>query len=295
MVQVNCRWRGRRRRHADDALLVVEKDGRRHRFAVIPSPRRAKLRRSESWCGCFALPSRLAPRLEGNTALMLGDLSIPLPPGSFPTMSEGEQQAAELAVELSPGDGPLAAPVVVPPMPDGESILVTEAEPAISELLGDETAAALRAELQRRTGAEAALRGKLTDVQAELDARAANQDRLERAHRELGRELETLRSVVAERDELLAECDRLTGDLTRLRSGFAASEASRESALSEVRALRKELERLGAELAAARAASGARDDVAEAQELLRQARELRMRMRVREPADADSVAPSSQP
>jgi hypothetical protein len=79
MVQIHGRWRTRKRPQHDQLMLVVEADGRRHRFPAIPQPRRLRLARPRTWSGSFALPAWLGPRLKGHTTLMLGGLSVPLP------------------------------------------------------------------------------------------------------------------------------------------------------------------------------------------------------------------------
>jgi hypothetical protein len=251
------RWRGRQRRSVERAMLVVETDGRRYRFPAIPHRRRTRLGRPTGWSGNFALPTWLQPRLEGNTSLKLDDLSIPLPPGSFSELEASLPDAAEPSTETGPELG-------------------FDPEPAIDPV---QTVVALRAELERRAGGEASVHGQLIQARAELRAQADNQSRLEATQAELRRELEGLREAVERRGQIES------GELARLRVALANSEVSREAAQSDAVGLRAELDRLGAELAAARqhGASG-RSEVDEAEALLAEARALRSRMHERSAA-----------
>src|SRR5438270_1600044 len=96
VVQLEGRWRGRGRPSLERPMLVVEVDGRRHRFPAITQPRRARIRRPGGWSGSFALPTWLQAYLEGNTALRLGDINIPVPAGSFEGVgSEPPEPAAQ--------------------------------------------------------------------------------------------------------------------------------------------------------------------------------------------------------
>ncbi len=283
VVRLEGHWRGRPRASLEGVMLVVEANGRRHRFPSIPQPRRSRLGRPGTWSGNFALPTWLGSHLEGNASLKLGDVTIPIPPGSF----GGEEQSPEPAEERPPAQAPEPAADRSP----------AAAQPADQT---DQTVAALRAELERRAVGEGQVRGQLTEARAALEASAANQARLEAAHGELRQELEQLRDAVAQRieveskavvlaarveelgaevDEARAERERTDAELARLRGELVTSEVSRDAALSEAAGLRAELDRLGGQLAAAREHSGSgRSDVDEAETLLAQARALREQM-----------------
>ncbi len=46
-IRVTGHWRGRGRMHEQRAFLVLEVDGRRHRFPAMQEPRRSRLHRLE--------------------------------------------------------------------------------------------------------------------------------------------------------------------------------------------------------------------------------------------------------
>lgn len=90
VVRVEGRWEGRKRPHIDEATLVVENEGRRHRFPAIPQEGKPKrVKRHETWSGSFDLPLWLGPRLEGQTSLTLGDETVALPAQSFAEAAAG--------------------------------------------------------------------------------------------------------------------------------------------------------------------------------------------------------------
>jgi hypothetical protein len=109
VVRIEGRWEGRKRPHVDEAMLVVENEGRRHRFPVIPQEGQPKrLKRHESWSGSFDLPSWLGDHLKGQTSLRLGDATIALPAESF-GRPEGSGEAAALRAEVARLRNELAA------------------------------------------------------------------------------------------------------------------------------------------------------------------------------------------
>ncbi len=100
VIRIEGRWEGRNRPHVDEAMLVVENAGRRHRFPVIPQEGKPKrVKRHESWSGSFDLPSWLGDHLPGQTSLTLGDATIPLAAESF-GRPEGGDETAELRAEV---------------------------------------------------------------------------------------------------------------------------------------------------------------------------------------------------
>lgn len=161
----------------------------------------------------------------------------------------------------------------------------------LADLLYREGVDALRAELERRSGEVARLRGALTDVTAQLEVGTAVQASLQVAHDELREELRRLIAAVAGRR---AELERRTAHLEgrvaaleserdQLRRQLATAQVSRDAAAGEAAGLRQELERLGGELAAARGRAAAREgNLGEAQRLLAEARALTRQLREQE-------------
>jgi hypothetical protein len=273
IVRVSGRWRGRRHGDENRAVLLVESDGRSHRFHPVPEPRRHRLGRSDGFGASFVLPASLVPALMGDLSLWLGDDVVALPEVVF----TGDRRAPA-------------------PPPD-----VVEEPVAVPAALGDaDTVAALRAELQARAASEAHLRGELAAVQAQLRARSSGSPRLEQALTELRDELERLRKLVDEEgsvradieskamvmaarvheleDELasaVAARDRVAGEIADIRTELAHSIVAREAAAGEAAGLRAEIDRMGGELATAREEVGSRDSgLSEAEALLAEARGL---------------------
>jgi hypothetical protein len=101
VVRIDGRWEGRKRPHVDEAMLVVENEGRRHRFPVIPQEAQPKrVKRHEPWSGSFDLPSWLGDHLQGQTSLTLGDATIALLAESF-GRPEGGGETAALRAEVA--------------------------------------------------------------------------------------------------------------------------------------------------------------------------------------------------
>ncbi len=307
LVHLDGRWPGRPRRTPSFAALVVEVDGRRHRFPELVAPQKGSLVRRTAWGASFALPAWLGPHLAGSAALVVGEDTIPLsaaeeldaPPTpsaprpaaqparkrpepvsdatpNEPAVNEprgGESPSTESrAVESRAVESPSGAPPAVERPAAEESASKPAASDAV--LTGEDAVFALRAELDARASSEAQLRGRLADTQSQLDARSATQERLESAHAELRQELEGLRERVARGEEERARA------LSEMRAEITATVVSRDAALSEATALRGELERLTGELAQAREQAGLRDaGVDEAERLLAEARALSASLR----------------
>jgi hypothetical protein len=282
-------------------FLVVEAEGRRHRFPALPGPRRPRLGRPGAWTASFALPSWLEPHLGEEMALWLGNVEILLPTVSFVA------ELPDVGTAVPPparANGVAAGPPVPEPPVRAESADGRKA-----------TIAALQAELEQRAASEAQLRGALAGANAELEGRAAQHTALEATQSELRRELDELLALVERdsaglraqleraareaghlRDELVelrsvteqegaervlleARTGELSGQLAALRTELAQSDVARVAALSEAAGLRAELERLGAELAHAHGANTVGDGLSEAQSLLVEARAVTARLR----------------
>lgn len=165
-----------------------------------------------------------------------------------------------------------------------QSALVQSGRPGpLADLLYREGVDALRAELEQRSAEVARLRGALTDLNSQLEARTAVQASLQAAHDELREELRRLMAAVAGRR---AELERRTAHLEgrvaslqserdELRRRLASAQVARDAAAGETAGLREELERLGSEVAASRERAAAREgNLGEAQRLLAEARAL---------------------
>jgi hypothetical protein len=287
-VKVVGRWLGRRRPPDARAFLVVESDGRRHRFPAMPEPTRTRLGRLGEWEASFAVPAWVEPRLGGQSSLWVGNTVVPLP-----SVADGHTIGTAIEDE-APFES--EAPAAVAPAPSGGQ----EAE-------DDQTIAALRAELQQRAASEAQLRGVLAGTRAELDARLALQEQLESAQADLRTELEQLVALVEDADsrraevesravvlaaelaDLQADADELTSareELAELRARLARVSVARDAAEGETAGLRAELERLGSELAVAGGLAGTHGGLLEAQALLDEARALSSRLRAHGAAPA---------
>ena len=204
----------------EEELLVVEVEGRRHRF---PAVRRSEDMSSRLWSATFALPVWAEPSHEGQAALWVGDWVVPVAPprgGTRPVAPEPsvappatvtpEPAVVSGAAGRSESPGEFEPPAEAGPAAPVES----EAPRAgpLADLLLKETVAALHAELDQRTADAARMRGALADARSELEARDAMQAALEVTHAELRVELERLTEAVerrrAEFDVRIAEGER---------------------------------------------------------------------------------------
>jgi hypothetical protein len=79
IVRVTGRWRRRRPASTAQATLVIESDGRRHRFPAMPEPPSLGGTGPGMWRLSFSVPGSLAPALGGHIWLALGTVTVPLP------------------------------------------------------------------------------------------------------------------------------------------------------------------------------------------------------------------------
>jgi hypothetical protein len=281
----------------DEELLVVQVQGRRHRFPPSPDDGdRDADPEPGRWSATFTVPSWAEPRHEGQAALWLGNAIIAVPPlhGSYGT-------GTPVTADSQPSPEP--TPVITEAQVEEDGWVAATPASArsgpLADLLLKETVAALHAELEERTADAAHLRGALTDAQSELQARIATQRQLEATLGELRGELRhlvdtvednrrALEEVAGLRDQLAANragADRGAAETAALREELAAATVSREAAVSEVAALRGELGRLGAALAITREQAGSESgDLGEATRLLADARALAEELRVQREA-----------
>jgi len=266
-LRVSGRWRGAAPpSDAESALLVIQIEGRRHRFAPVdddgaPAPGR--------WTASFVVPGWAEPRRQGQAALWIGEAVVPIPPigasrrwpGSGPP-ALGSAVAADLP-DLPDGPEPAPAPAAAPapasasaPEREWAAVEITS-EPARSGPLADmllkETVAALHGELESRGVEAARLRSALTGAQSELHARSESQSALEATLGELGTELRRLTEAV---DEQRRELDRREADGAHEREDFERRltelSVARDDQAAELTAVREELASAREELAGAR-------------------------------------------
>jgi hypothetical protein len=250
-----------------DALLVVQLHGHRHRFAASktgddnPPP--------GSWEASFTVPDWAVPVEYGQASLWVGEASVPVPP---------------VGTRIRRPEPGFAAPAHEPA---GAAQLGTVAHGAaeaeagragpLADALLRETVAALHAELEQRSGREAALDGALERVRAELVARTASQTELEATHDELRTELARLVEAVAEqqaeferrlseaRERSEAEPAQARGEADHARAEVSQARSEADHARAEVSQARDEADHARSELAHVRdAAERARSELAQA-------------------------------
>jgi hypothetical protein len=261
----------------DDELLVVNVEGRRHRFPASREERSDNELTPGRWSASFKIPTWAEPREEGQAALWIGDCVIPVPPlqefgestsvraserrlgRSEPTQSPPPPAAipAEpglpppVAIQTEPGPPP---PVAIrtepgPPPPvairtEGGPLAATppsSGEPRsgpLSELLLKDTVAALHAELEQRTADAVQIRAALANAQSELESRSGRHEQLEATLAQLRGELDRLRVAVKEQRGALRE---RSAEVAELREQVTSAEATAELRHAEAAALRGDL------------------------------------------------------
>jgi predicted nucleic acid-binding Zn-ribbon protein len=282
-LRLTGRWLRPPATDQSEPLLVVQVQGRRHRFTVRAG--RDGHAQTGTWEATFHLPSWAEPSREGQAALWVGTEVVPVPvsPGASSAAPAPAATAPDAPVppaaaerthrlppppalgEARPWPPAPAPPAPAPPAPApappaigaGEMLRPGEApDPAVetgrtgplAELLFKESVAALHAELEQRSTDVARLQGTLADARSELEARVAMQSALEAAHSELRGELQDLMSAVGvQREDFKERLATAEQRLATAQDGRAAAESERDR-------LRQELERLRDELAALTAA-----------------------------------------
>jgi predicted nucleic acid-binding Zn-ribbon protein len=226
-LRLTGRWLSEAAPGAIEPLLVVQVQGRRHRFAAArdghPLP-------PDVWQATFRIPPWAHPRHEGQAALWVGTAVVPVP---LPGVSADGAHPSPSRAALS--DARAWPPDIAPPPADADrSHLPDGAGPTadtgrtgpLAELLFKESVSALHAELEQRAGEVARLQGSLADATSELEARSYRQAALESAHGDLRAELQELMSAVAaQRDDFerrLAEADERAMSAEAEREGVRA-------------------------------------------------------------------------
>jgi hypothetical protein len=108
-VRITGRWRRRRPVSTGQPTLVIEADGRRHRYPAMPEPPSVGGTGPGVWRLTFTVPGWMAPEL-GRTWLQFGTVVVPLP---VAVPAPGERAPASPAPR--PGESPSASPP--PPQP----------------------------------------------------------------------------------------------------------------------------------------------------------------------------------
>jgi hypothetical protein len=297
-LQLSGRWVEPQAAVDEEELLVVQVEGRRHRFPASQGHRSQAGGDAGSghWQASFTVPEWAEPRQDGQAAVWVGNAVVPVPPlhGSGAGGSgDGGGSPAKPKGEAKRGKRKEAAPPVPPPTEPVAALEATHDAPRsgpLADLLLKETVAALHAELEQRTADAARIQGALADSQSELEAREATQAQLEVTLSELRAELKRLIEAVedqqrqldarnAEADSERAEAQRqlakMAAEAVTLRGDLAAAQVSREAAIGEAAGLREELQRLGSELTVTRERVGSESgDLGEATRLLADARAL---------------------
>ncbi|MGI8715836.1 MAG: hypothetical protein ACR2NR_22170 [Solirubrobacteraceae bacterium] len=243
-----------------ESLLVIQLQGRRHRFPASRHPARSDAPLPGTWQAEFTIPSWAVPTRPGQAAVWVGNAVVAVdPPGTASTPRPPAEPAVPASSSLPPSPDPPVAPAAAAAE---EALSTAPSEPAdprrsgpLADLLLKETVSALHTELERRSGEAAQLRGTLADAQSELETRAGRQAGLEAAHGELRHELEQLMTAVTrQRQEFDEQLAAVQEQLAHTREELAMRAAERDQAQAELqravdRASTLE-ERLGASVAA---------------------------------------------
>jgi hypothetical protein len=244
-----------------DALLVVQAHGRRHRFAASKTGHDD--RSPGSWEASFTVPDWAVPVEYGQASLWVGEASVPVPPVG--TRIRVPEPALTAAAHAPAAHAPGGAAQVDA---EADRVAAAAAEAGRAGPLADallrETVSALHAELQQRSGREAALDGALERARAELVARTASQTELEATHGELRTELARLVEAVAgqqaeferrlneARERSETELAQARGESDHARAELAQARDAADRARSKLAHVRDEAERARADLAQAR-------------------------------------------
>jgi peptidoglycan hydrolase CwlO-like protein len=286
-LRLTGRWLNGAEHTGTDLMLVVQVQGRRHRFAA---ERDSHPLATDAWEATFRIPPWAQPRHEGQAALWVGTSVVPVPlPGASgdgagphhrlpapPPLGEARAWPPDLAPpptlsEVGAGPGDVGTPpalseargwppdVAPPPADADRSRLSENPDPAVdtgrtgplAELLFKESVSALHAELEQRSAEVARLQGSLADAVSELEARTSRQAALESAHGDLRGELQELMSAVT------VQRDEYERRLSEAEGRAAAAEADCQRVHSEHAAERGRTAAQLADLSAARDAAAA--------------------------------------
>jgi predicted nucleic acid-binding Zn-ribbon protein len=210
-------WHGPGDSSDHEPLLVVQIEGRRHRFPADREGRPSELAAGR-WRATFSVPDWAEPRHEGQAAVWIGDAVVPVPPlhgshhappalaAAVPAPDDLEEPHTQAEVE---GEDHQFQPQPTPENFGSPAVILSASEAPrsgpLAELLLKETVAALHTELEHRNAEAARLRGELGDARSELAIRGGSQSELETTLSELGVELRRLMAAVEEQRTELDE------------------------------------------------------------------------------------------
>jgi hypothetical protein len=251
-LRLTGRWLGPAGGEQAEPLLVVQLQGRRHRFPPA-TDEAGRPMAPGAWEATFTLPSWAEPHQDGQAALWVGNAVVPVPlPGSAAPVPApvGQEAVAGPGRYQSPAPPALgearawqpAPPLSPADMPD-PSVDTGRTGP-LADLLFKESVSALHSELEHRSAEAASLRGSLADAQSELEARKAMQSALESAHADLRDELAQLIAAVG------GQRDEFEQRLSAIQERVTAAESERDRLAKE---LETERERARMELESERA------------------------------------------
>jgi hypothetical protein len=190
IVRVTGRWRRRRPASTAQVTLVIESEGRRHRFPAMPEPPSVGGTGPGMWRLSFSVPGSLAPALGGQIWLALGTVTVPLPaPGVGELVAPRTRTGEPSSIE------PSRPPEEPPPAPRVQEL---ERELAAARSERDQLSASLaegertRRMAEQRAHAEQALR---RDVARQLASREREAEHAREAMGELAAAEDRIRSL----------------------------------------------------------------------------------------------------
>jgi hypothetical protein len=254
-VRITGRWRRRRPVSTGQPTLVIEADGRRHRYPAMPEPPSVGGTGPGVWRLSFTIPGWMAPEL-GRTWLQFGTVIVPLPiavpaPGEGSVGSTASPPASPPASERPPPSVTFEPdsdePEEPPDFDDARGVAeLTQRVDALEDELRDARAARdqLAASLQerertrriaeQRAHAEQALR---RDLARQLSSSAREADRARQALGELAAAEERIRGL----EEDLRQARRRSDEAEQVAAAATAARqrAERERELAEQRLQRR--------------------------------------------------------
>src|ERR1700749_3425201 len=114
-VRITGRWRRRRPVSSGQPTLVIEAEGRRHRYPAMPEPPSLGGTGPGVWRLTFTIPGWMAPEL-GRTWLQFGTVIVPLPV-AVPAQPAASVDRPPPPPGLMPSPPPSSPPTSPPPTP----------------------------------------------------------------------------------------------------------------------------------------------------------------------------------
>lgn len=254
-LRISGRWRRRPRGTSGKPTLILEAQGRRHRYAALPEPPSLGAAPPGTWRLSFTVPGALAPDL-GRTWLQFGTVIVPLPialpsldelrdaPGGGSVAPDPPGRAAPgLQVVPPPHRGPGSGvdprrPEEEPPAVGdlGERVAALERDLRHARAGRDELAASLqerdrsRRVAEQRAHAEQALR---RDLARQLSANLREMERVREAMGELATAEERIRRLEGELDVARRRADEAEQLAAAARAARERAERDREEAVAQ--------------------------------------------------------------